>query len=122
MTDQQIDYFIAFLAKEAQLIDQHEFDAVNHLMGEKKELCSAFENYMEKVLEHWDDVTPDRRRYLHNILHIARNSLALNHKSLLQAVELHQQLVKVCSNTQSDDQIKLHYADTRPQTNDMPLV
>lgn len=124
MTDQQMDYFIAFLAEEARLIDAHEFEAVNERIAEKTLLCDAFEKHMERVLEHWDDVTPDRRRHLHDMLHKARNNLVLNHQALMRAMELHRQLIKICLNVHEDNQIKLQRYDThaRTQVSDSPSL
>lgn len=121
MTDQQMDYFIAFLAKEAELIDAHEFQAVDDRAEEKNTLCNTFEKHMENILEHWDDVTPERRRYLHDMMHKVRHNLVVNHKSLIRAMDLHRQLIKVCLDTRNAESIKLQRYDNLARTQVDPL-
>lgn len=121
MTDQQMDHFIDFLAKEAQLIDSHEFEIVDERTEEKNAMCNAFEKHMEKILEHWDDVTPERRRYLHAMMHNVRHNLVMNHKALTRAMELHCQLIKVCLDTRGAESIKLQRYDSMARTQVDPL-
>lgn len=124
MTDQQVEYFLNFLAQEAELIHSHEFGVVDGRLEEKNKLCDAFEKYMEAVLEHWDDVTPERRRYLHDAMHKVRHNLAVNHKALVRAIELHRQLIKVCLDAHSSESIKLQRYDSsaRTQTDSLPTL
>lgn len=116
MNDLQIDYFLDFLAREAELIDAHEFQALEDRTEEKKNLCDAFERHMENILEHWDDITPERRRFLHDIMHKVRHNLMMNHKALVKAMELNHQLVKICLNARSSESIKLQRYDSLART------
>lgn len=107
MTDQQLEYFSAFLEKEVELIDARDFEALDSRSSEKEILCQAFEKHMLSILNSWDNMSVERRHYLSQTVKKIRNHLMQNKKALLSAIDLHHQLIKVCLKTHHDKQIKL---------------